>query len=225
MTEEEMNQKIAEAEERASKAEAEIEDLKNQRSNQNSYITKLEGKVKGLENQVDTVKAAANNTPALAPEITEYFQKKRREDYTEQAVTEIISQVGEDKYNCLKDELSNFLKLYMTEKNVSVRYIIDSFHLLLGRALANPDHEIHKVIGDNKKVEEDKPVVEDKPATESDQELFRNNLNNMVNRTMTNDDMDAGGAPEVKAPTVQNTQEAMKSFKNRLLNLDSSKFE
>ena len=225
MTEEEMNQKIAEAEERASKAEAEIEDLKTQRSNQNSYITKLEGKVKGLENQVDTVKAAANNTPALAPEITEYFQKKRREDYTEQAVTEIISQVGEDKYNCLKDELNNFLKLYMTEKNVSVRYIIDSFHLLLGRALANPDHEIHKVIGDNKKIEEDKPVVEDKPATESDQELFRNNLNNMVNRTMTNDDMDAGGAPEVKAPTVQNTQEAMKSFKNRLLNLDSSKFE
>ena len=63
MTEEEMNQKIAEAEERANKAEAEIEDLKNQRSNQNSYITKLEGKVKGLENQVDTVKAAANNTP------------------------------------------------------------------------------------------------------------------------------------------------------------------
>lgn len=225
MTEEEMNQKIAEAEERASKAEAEIEDLKNQRSNQNSYITKLEGKVKGLENQVDTVKAAANNTPALAPEITEYFQKKRREDYTEQAVTEIISQVGEDKYNCLKDELNNFLKLYMTEKNVSVRYIIDSFHLLLGRALANPDHEIHKVIGDNKKIEEDKPVVEDKPATESDQELFRNNLNNMVNRTMTNDDMNAGGAPEVKAPTVQNTQEAMKSFKTRLLNLDSSKFE
>lgn len=224
MTEEEMNQKIAEAEARASKAEAEIEDLKTQRSNQNSYITKLEGKVKGLENSLDTVKTAANNTPAIAPEITEYFQKKRREDYTEQAVTEIISQVGEDKYNCLKDELNNFLKLYMTEKNVSVRYIIDSFHLLLGRALANPDHEIHKVIGDNKKVE-DKPVVEDKPATESDQDLFRANLNNMINRTMTNDDMNAGGAPDVKAPTVQNTQEAMKSFKNRLLNLDSSKFE
>ena len=224
MTEEEMNQKIAEAEARASKAEAEIEDLKTQRSNQNSYITKLEGKVKGLENSLDTVKTAANNTPAIAPEITEYFQKKRREDYTEQAVTEIISQVGEDKYNCLKDELNNFLKLYMTEKNVSVRYIIDSFHLLLGRALANPDHPIHNVIGDNKKVE-DKPVVEDKPATESDQDLFRQNLNNMINRTMTNDDMNAGGAPEVKAPTVQNTSEAMKAFKNRLLNLDSSKFE
>ena len=125
MTEEEMNQKIAEAEARATKAEAEIADLKNQRSNQNSYITKLEGKVKGLENSIETVKNAANQAPALAPEITEYFQKKRREDYTEQAVAEIISQVGEEKYNCLKDELKDFLKLYMTEKNVSVRYIID----------------------------------------------------------------------------------------------------
>ena len=103
MTEEEMNQKIAEAEARATKAEAEIADLKNQRSNQNSYITKLEGKVKGLENSIETVKNAANQAPALAPEITEYFQKKRREDYTEQAVAEIISQVGEEKYNCLKD--------------------------------------------------------------------------------------------------------------------------
>ena len=218
MTEEEMNQKIAEAEARATKAEAEIADLKNQRSNQNSYITKLEGKVKGLENSIETVKNAANQAPALAPEITEYFQKKRREDYTEQAVAEIISQVGEEKYNCLKDELKNFLKLYMTEKNVSVRYIIDSFHLLLGRALANPEHEIQKVLGNKK---EQAPVVEDKPATESDQDKFRNNLNNMINRTMTNDDINAGGAPEVKAPTVQNTQEA----KTKLFNLDSSKFE
>lgn len=223
MTEEEMKQRVAEAEAEAARAKQEIEDLKTQRSNQNSYITKLEGKVKGLENQMDTVKNAANTAPALAPEITEYFQKKRREDYTEQAVTEIISQVGEDKYNCLAQELKDFLKLYMNEKNVSVRYIIDSFHLLLGRALANPEHAIQKVI--KPVVEPSKPITEDKPVTESDQALFRNQLNNMVNRTMTNDDMNAGGAPEVKAPTVANTQDAMKAFKNRLFNLDSSKFE
>lgn len=226
MTEEEMNQKIAEAEERASKAEAEVADLKTQRSNQNSYITKLEGKVKGLENQVETVKTAANSVPTIAPEITEYFQKKRREDYFEQASVELISQVGQEKWDCMKDELRDFIKLYMTEKNVSVRYIIDSFHLLLGRALANPEHPIHKIIGD----EQPKPVEpaqgEQPPVvTESDQDKFRANLNNMVNRTMTNDDMNQGGPPEVKAPTVANTQEAMKSFKNRLLNLDSSKFE
>lgn len=222
MTEEEMKQRVEAAEAEAAKAKQEVEDLKTQRSNQNSYITKLEGKVKGLENQMDTVKNAANTAPALAPEITEYFQKKRREDYTEQAVTEIISQVGEDKYNCLAQELKDFLKLYMNEKNVSVRYIIDSFHLLLGRALANPEHAIQKVL---KPVEEPKPITETIPVTESDQDAFRKSLSNMVGRTMTNNDINAGGAPEVKPPTVQNTSEAIKSFKNRLLNLDSSKFE
>ena len=222
MTEEEMREKIAEAEAEAARAKQEIEDLKTQRSNQNSYITKLEGKVKGLENQMDTVKSAANTAPALAPEITEYFQKKRREDYTEQAVTEIISQVGEDKYNCLAQELKDFLKLYMNEKNVSVRYVIDSFHLLLGRALANPEHPIQKVI---KPVEEPKPITENNTVNDADQEMFKNQLSQMVNRTMTNDDMNAGGAPEVKAPTAHNTQEAMKAFKTRLFNLDSSKFE
>jgi hypothetical protein len=222
MTEEEMREKIAEAEAEAARAKQEIEDLKTQRSNQNSYITKLEGKVKGLENQMDTVKSAANTAPALAPEITEYFQKKRREDYTEQAVTEIISQVGEDKYNCLAQELKDFLKLYMNEKNVSVRYVIDSFHLLLGRALANPEHPIQKVI---KPVEEPKPITENNTVSDTDQEMFKNQLSQMVNRTMTNDDMNAGGAPEVKAPSAANTQEAMKAFKTRLFNLDSSKFE
>lgn len=222
MTEEEMKQRVEAAEAEAAKAKQEVEDLKTQRSNQNSYITKLEGKVKGLENQMDTVKNAANTAPALAPEITEYFQKKRREDYTEQAVTEIISQVGEEKYNCLAQELKDFLKLYMNEKNVSVRYIIDSFHLLLGRALANPDHAIQAVL---KPVEPTKPTTDNKPVSESDQEMFKNQLNQMVTRTMTNDDMNAGGAPEVKAPTVANTQDAMKAFKNRLFNLDSSKFE
>lgn len=221
MTEEEMRQRVEAAEAEVAKALQEVENLKNQRSDQNSYITKLEGKVKGLENQMDTVKNAANTAPALAPEITEYFQKKRREDYTSQAVTEIISQVGEDKYKCLEGELKDFLKLYMNEKNVSVRYIIDSFHLLLGRALANPEHAIQKVI---KPVEEPKKVA-DNTVTETDQDMFRNQLTRMVNRTMTNDDMNAGGAPEVKAPTVANTQDAMKAFKNRLFNLDSSKFE
>ena len=223
MTEEEMNAKIAEAEERAAEAEQEIEELKNQRSNQNSYITKLEGKVKGLENQMDTIKSAAQSAPAIAPEITEYFQKKRREDYTEQAVNEIIATVGKEKYDCLASELDNFLKLYMNEKNVSVRYIIDSFHLLLGRAMANPEHPIQAIINPVKE-EETKPV-EEETASQSDQEAFRKELSNMVNRTMTNDDSNVGGAPEVKAPTVQNTKEAMNAFKTKLFNLDSSKFE
>lgn len=221
MTEEEMKNKIAEAEAEAAKAKAEADELKTQRSNQNAYITKLEGKVKGLEGSMETVKQTVNTQPALAPEIVEYFQKQRREDYMKQAEVELISQVGETKYRCLEPDLTNFLKLYMTEKNVSVRYIVDSFHLLLGRAMANPDHAIQALI--NIKQEEQKPT--EQPVSNTDQEMFRSQLSNMVNKAMTPDDIDRGGAPEVKAPTVTNTKEAMNAFKTRLFNLDSSKFE
>jgi hypothetical protein len=221
MTEEEMKNKIAEAEVEAAKAKAEADELKTQRSNQNAYITKLEGKVKGLEGSMETVKQTVNTQPALAPEIVEYFQKQRREDYMKQAEIELISQVGEAKYHCIEPDLNNFLKLYMTEKNVSVRYIVDSFHLLLGRAMANPDHAIQALI--NIKQEEQKPT--EQPVSNTDQEMFRSQLSNMVNKTMTPDDIDRGGAPEVKAPTVMNTKEAMNAFKTRLFNLDSSKFE
>lgn len=222
MTEEEMKNKIAEVEAEAAKAKAEADELKTQRSNQNAYITKLEGKVKGLEGSMESVKQTVNTQPALAPEIVEYFQKQRREDYISQAETELISQVGEDKYRCLDSDLKNFLKLYMTEKNVSVRYIVDSFHLLLGRAMANPDHAIQALLN-NKKEEQQKPT--EQPASNADQEMFRNQLSNMVNKTMTPDDIDRGGAPEVKAPAFTDTKEAMKAFKTRLFNLDSSKFE
>lgn len=223
MTEEEMKKQIAEAEEKAAKAEQEVESLKSQRSDQNAYITKLEGKVKGLESSMESVKQTVNTQPALAPEIVEYFQKQRREDYMKQAEAELISQVGSETYGCLKDDLKNFLKLYMTEKNVSVRYIIDSFHLLLGRAMADPHHPVHAIVSKEAKPEE--PKVPEEKASIADQENFKTQLNNMVNNTMTPDDIDRGGAPEVKAPTVQNTKEALNSFRTKLFNLDSKKFE
>ena len=89
--------------------------------------------------------------------------------------------------------------------------------------MANPEHPIQAIINPVKE-EETKPV-EEETASQSDQEAFRKELSNMVNRTMTNDDSNVGGAPEVKAPTVQNTKEAMNAFKTKLFNLDSSKFE
>ena len=66
MTEEEMNAKIAEAEERAAEAEQEIEELKTQRSNQNSYITKLEGKVKVCKVNVDEQEALASQFSVMS---------------------------------------------------------------------------------------------------------------------------------------------------------------
>ena len=220
MTEEEMKQRVAEAEARAQKAEAEANDLKVQRSNQNSYITKLEGKVKGLETQMDTVKNAANTAPALAPEITEYFQKKRREDYTEQAYNQIKNSVTPDVFDLLKPEVDAFLKAYMNEQNVSVKYIVDAFHLLLGKAYADPNHAI------NKKAAAPASPVADPVTPSTNPVAIAEQIAKMQNRGMTNTDQPMNTPPMAEGPKVANTKEAMASFKTRLLNgFDSTKFE
>ena len=220
MTLEEMQKKLEAAEAAAKAKENEIESLKSQRANQNAYITKLEQKAQTLESNLSTVKNTVNNAPAMDPAITEYFRKKRREDYTKEAFEEIISQVGAEKLEILKKDLEDFLKSYMTEANVSVKYIIDAFHLLLGKAYADPKHPIHGQGAVNPA--DDTPVKPEVDTTKITEQITR-----MQYPGMTNDDQPMATPSPVEPPKVANTKEAMASFKNRLFNggLNSNRFE
>lgn len=219
MNEEEMKRKIDEAEALAEAKEKEIESLKSQRANQNAYITKLEGKNQALEATASTIKDTVNSQPAMDPAITEYFRKKRREDYTEQAYTELKVQVGEATFNVVKPEVDDFLKAYMTENNVSVKYIIDAFHLLLGKAYANPNHPIHGGKATTPVVKQAMPIVDTTKVVEQ--------IDRMQTPGMTNEDQPMATPSPVEPQKVANTKDAMASFKNRLFSggLDSTKFE
>ena len=219
MTEEQLKAKIDELEGQIKAKDSTISSLESQRSNQNAYITKLEQKNQTLETNINNVKAAANNTKDFPPEMLEYFQKKRREDYTEQAYNELRITVGEEIFNLLKPEVDTFLKAYMTDSNVSVKYITDAFHLLLGKAYADKNHAINK--------RNQAPVTLVTPAQPIvDNKALANQVAAMQNRGMTNEDQPMNTPPVVEAPKVANTKEAMSSFKARLLNgFDSTKFE
>ena len=219
MTEEEMKARIKELEDQNKAKDNTINSLESQRSNQNAYITKLEQKAHTLEANMENVKAAANNSKDFPPEVVEYFQKKRREDYTEQAYAQIRATVSDDVFNIIKPEVDAFLKTYMTESNVSVKYIVDAFHLLLGKAYSDPNHAIHKL---NKETEP--KTVPQTPA--SSQEAIANQVARMQNQGMTNGDQTNIAPPPVEPRKVANTREAMNEFKTRLLNgFDSTKFE
>ena len=220
MTEEQLKAKIDELENQLRAKDSTINSLESQRSNQNAYITKLEQKSQTLENNLNNVKAAANNTKEFPPEVVEYFQKKRREDYTEQAYNQIQKTVSPEVFNLLKPEVEAFLKAYMNEQNVSVKYIVDAFHLLLGKAYADPNHVINKkTTGPASTVE--KPVEEPINKNAIAEQLAR-----MQNKGMTSSDQPMNTPPIVEGPKVANTKEAMSSFKARLLNgFDSTKFE
>ena len=81
MTEEQMKAKIAELEGLVKAKDTTISSLESQRSNQNAYITKLEQKNQTLETNMNNVKNTVNNQKEFPPEVVEYFQKKRREDF------------------------------------------------------------------------------------------------------------------------------------------------
>lgn len=220
MTEEQMKAKIAELESQLVAKDSTISSLESQRSNQNAYITKLEQKSQTLENNLNNVKAAANNTKEFPPEVVEYFQKKRREDYTEQAYNQIKNSVTPEVFDLLKPEVDAFLKAYMNEQNVSVKYIVDAFHLLLGKAYADPNHAI------NKKAAAPASPVADPVTPPTNPVAIAEQIAKMQNRGMTNTDQPMNTPPMAEGPKVANTKEAMSSFKARLLNgFDSTKFE
>lgn len=220
MTEEQLKAKIAELEGQIKAKDSTISSLESQRSNQNAYITKLEQKSQTLESNLNNVKAAANNTKEFPPEVVEYFQKKRREDYTEQAYNQIQQTVSPEVFAVLKPEVDAFLKAYMNEQNVSVKYIVDAFHLLLGKAYADPNHVI------NKKTTGPASTVVEPVATQPNTAAIAEQIAKMQNQGMTNSDQPMNTPPMVEPPKVANTKEAMSSFKARLLNgFDSTKFE
>jgi len=218
MTEEQLKAKITELEGQIKAKDSTISSLESQRSNQNAYITKLEQKNQTLETNMNTVKNTVNNQKDFPPEITEYFQKKRREDYTEQAYAQVKSSVGEEVFNLIKPEVDTFLSTYMNEKNVSVKYIIDAFHLILGKAYANPNHAI------NAKKNVATQIAT--PAEPVNTQAIAQQVSRMQNPGMTADDQPMTTPNPVSRPTVANTKDAMNSFKARLLNgFDSTKFE
>lgn len=219
MTEEQMKARIKELEDSVKAKDSTISSLESQRSNQNAYITKLEQKNQTLETNMNNVKAAANNSKEFPPEVVEYFQKKRREDYTEQAYNQLRNSVGEEVFNIIQPEVETFLRAYMTENNVSVKYIVDAFHLLLGKAYADPNHAIHnRTKATEFKAPEATPIV--------DQTAIATQVAKMQNHGMTNTDQTMTTPPAPQAPKAMNTRDAMASFKTRLLNgFDSTKFE
>lgn len=216
MTEEELKVKLNETQAKLDAALKEADSLKVQRSNQNAYITKLEEKARSLESQTNNIKDAVSSVPQVDPEITKYFHKQMRKEITEEAKSAIVNSVGQDKYNLLEKELNEFINKYMTTSNQSVNYIVDAFHLLLGKAYADPSHPMN--------AKEEMKVIEKIPNNTGENAKALDQLNKMINTGMNNEDKDFRGVTPIVTPTqVNNTRDAMKSFKERLLN--PSKFE
>jgi len=198
MTEQEMLDKIKKLEEERKKLEENIR-------NQNSYITKLEGKTKEVSTSTET------------PDFVKTFvQKTVKRETINEAMEEISKSVDQNVIDILKPELNKFLEDTMTGANTTnVQYVIDAFSLIWGRALRKKDHPIHSIGKAEEPKQEQKPNV---PLSE---------INKIIKSTpqgMSNADSSAGKILPNESSRIKNTRDAFSSFKSRLGSIGSNKF-
>jgi len=121
-----------------------IKSLEENQSKQNAYITKLEKIVNGQQTP-----PPAQPTPVAASGIdqttTKYIQRKMREDAIKDGLATLSKTVRKEIIDILTPELEDFLKDSMTPQLTNEKYVINSFHLVYGQAMANGAHAIHKL--------------------------------------------------------------------------------
>jgi DNA repair exonuclease SbcCD ATPase subunit len=216
MTEEELKAKLEETEAELAKVKREKDTLEKNQSNQNAYITKLEEKANGLSEQIKSIQAAANK-PALDPQITAYFKKKYVEDYINEGKEEIKKRDSKGVFAVLEEELDSFLKQFMNESNASIKFVLDSYSLILGRAYADPEHPINKLDITSEGAKNQK--VQPQPA--EPQVIVNPNFP----PTMTDGDQGAGNPAAKKTIDIPDTKSAFKVLEDKLFNQGRNKFE
>lgn len=210
MTEEEVEQALAAKDAELAKLKEEKDKLEKNQSNQNAYISKLEESKNGLSESLKQIQATANK-PVLDPNLTAYFKKKYVEEFIQEGKELIKKNDTRNNFELLEPELDEFLSAYMDENNASQKFILDSYSLVLGRAIANPEHAINKVPeSEAGKAQEQKPEPMIVPV---------------LPPMMTPADQ-GGSIPVAKSMiSVPDTKAAFKMLEERLYNNNPNKFE
>lgn len=192
---------------KAAQLEKEVETLKKNASEQNSYITKLEqSKQKAQE---EDPKKGAPASLQLDPKLDRIFQHAERSflrELTKEAEAALILQVGQAVYDAVKTDFEDFLNKNLKTSNAELSYVLSAFDLVLGRAIKNKEHAVHKAFSVD--------------PTKQTQPINNQRTPNQKVSTMTPDDRVAGQLgnpnPNTQGETPRNTREAWKNFAARV---------
>lgn len=218
-------ERIEQLEQQLNEANTKIGSLETNIKNQNSYITKLESQ----RNQQPS--APQQSTAQLDPLIQKYIEDKMKSDTLAKAENQIKSEVSEDMYNAVKEDFHNFLNSTLNKSNTTVNYMVDAFSLVMGRALRNKDHPIHKLapstktmpgenLGQDSNAQPQQTVQTNTDTIASVQQTLAN-----MPPIMTNKDVGAAsGLPPTERP-IRTTKDAFQSLKSKFADLGGNKFQ
>lgn len=214
MTVEELEQQLKDTKAELKAIQDEKNTLEKNQTNQNAYITKLEETKSALTEQIGSIKSTAN-APALDPNITAYFKKKYVEDFEKDGIAEIVRRDTKGVFPKVEDELKDFLRTHMTENNASIKFVLDSYSLVLGRAYADSEHAINNIDDVEPPKDETTPKDTGIPSRPFEPKP----------PTMTDSDPASGNVIPKQSIAVKDTREAFKVFEERLYNQGQDKFE
>lgn len=211
MTLEELQAALAQAQADLAAERAAKQQLETNQGNQNSYITKLEGQINALKQDISTLQVTANKDPkdasGIDPTLVNYLKKQMRKDIETEGYSRIQAMVTAEVWKALEKEFNEFIKETMNEANMSPEYMVDAFRLVYGRAMTNKDHPVNK-IGQVNPPQQRQPFT---PPT--------------LPPTMTPSDTSAAtGLPGTQAAAIKNTQDAMKAFRDKFRSAGQNTF-
>ena len=222
MTLEELQEQIKSQEALILNLKEEKEALEKNQKEQNSYITKLEAQ---LQSSKSSSKIAMQEALHLSQPLTAYLQKNMKRDTIEEAMQALIQQgTGAEIVKCMKPELTKFLDETMTIDKTRPSYVVDAFHLLYGKAMADKNHPVHK-IGQAGKQENIPPVSQPVSQVAGQQDIAQQ-LRDKIAPTMTPTDVNAAQSPPLQNPNeqIKTTKDAVNAFKRRIINAGGNRF-
>lgn len=198
---------------------------KNQKE-QNSHITKLEAELQQLRNKSSNQAQGTTIEPQLSKPFTDYLQKNMKRDTIEEALSLLAQQgTGADVLDCMKPELMEFLNNTMTIDKTKTSYVVDAFHLLYGKAMANKDHVIHKLGQQQGGVQGNPPPVQQSQSQVAGQQTLAQRMQAVMPPIMTPNDVNAAQTPpQQNGEQIKSTKDAMSSFKKRIINAGGNRF-
>lgn len=137
-----------------------IDKLLENQKNQNSYITKLEQLTKEVKNQA----------PVKNQAYEKYVMNNWKNSVIQQGLDLAAQTYDKSHVDVMESEVSEYCMKHMADNNVTTDYVLSVFQLLYGRAMGNPEHQVHKLrINPNnvRRTDNPNPVTPNPPLHET----------------------------------------------------------
>lgn len=220
MNEEELKQLV----ESNKQLKEEVEGLKKNQKEQNSYITKLEQKLKDKPEpskpspQPSQPQQQPQQTrpPSRNQAVDKYIWDRMVRDIVGEKMESLKDRYPKDHVEKLHTDVLSYAKKNMTEDTASDKFVQSVFEMLYGRALGNPEHAIHQR-------PEEKPAEtpEDKPKETPEQPQAKPKApssQDFTPPTMSNTDRTPapGNVPDHQEPQYKTVKESSEALRARL---------